>query len=111
MDIVNRSRNSENRGEKPQVLTKSVRRTELQTNAGIVPMIYPVVKYGNAVLEKQAKPIEKFDEELAKLCQDMFESMYAANGVGLAAPQIGIGKRLAGSDVTDGKNTPAQIRH
>src|SRR2546427_5700918 len=72
-------------------------------------MIYPVVKYGNAVLEKTAKPIEKFDEELAKLCQDMFESMYAASGVGLAAPQIGIAKRLAGIDVTVGKNPEAKI--
>src|SRR5438309_7502084 len=72
-------------------------------------MIYPVVKYGHAVLEKTAKPIEKFDEELAKLCQDMFESMYAANGVGLAAPQIGIAKRLAVIDVTVGKNPEAKI--
>ena len=72
-------------------------------------MIYVVVKYGNAVLEKTAKPIEKFDEELAKLCQDMFESMYAANGVGLAAPQVGIGKRLAVIDVTVGKNPEAKI--
>jgi peptide deformylase len=72
-------------------------------------MIYPVVKYGNAVLERPAKPVEKFDEELAKLCQDMFESMYAANGVGLAAPQIGIGMRLAVIDVTVGKNPEAKI--
>ena len=72
-------------------------------------MIYPVVKYGHAVLEKTAKPIEKFDEELAKLCQDMFESMYAASGVGLAAPQIGIAKRLAVIDVTVGKNPEAKI--
>jgi len=72
-------------------------------------MIYPVVKYGNAVLEKTAKPIEKFDEELAKLCQDMFESMYAANGGGLAAPQVGIAKRLAVIDVTVGKNPEAKI--
>jgi len=68
-----------------------------------------VVKYGEAVLENMAKPIEKFDEELAKLCDDMFESMYAANGVGLAAPQIGIGKRLAVIDVTVGKNPEARI--
>jgi peptide deformylase len=67
------------------------------------------VKYGNAVLEKPAKTVEEFDEELAKLCQDMFESMYAANGVGLAAPQIGIGKRLAVIDVTVGKNPEAKI--
>jgi peptide deformylase len=71
--------------------------------------IYPVVKYGEAVLENMAKPIEKFDEELTKLCDDMFESMYAANGVGLAAPQIGIGKRLAVIDVTVGKNPEARI--
>jgi len=72
-------------------------------------MIYPVVKYGSAALEKSAAPVEKFDEELAKLCEDMFVSMYAANGVGLAAPQIGIGKRLAVIDVTVGKNAEAKI--
>src|ERR1700758_2097016 len=72
-------------------------------------MIYPVVKYGNAVREKPAKPVDKFDEELAKLCEDMFESMYAANGVGLAAPQIGLGRRLAVVDVTVGKNPEAKI--
>jgi peptide deformylase len=72
-------------------------------------MIYPVVKYGNAVLEKTAKPVEKFDEELARLCEDMFESMYAANGVELAAPQIGVAKRLAVIDVTVGKNPEARI--
>ena len=72
-------------------------------------MIYPVVKYGDAVLEKTTKPVEKFDEELAKLCEDMFESMYAANGVGLAAPQIGLGQRLAVVDVTVGKNPEAKI--
>ena len=54
-------------------------------------MIYPIAKYGAPVLETTAKPVEKFDDELAKLCEDMFESMYAANGVGLAAPQIGLG--------------------
>src|SRR5262245_20212493 len=72
-------------------------------------MIYPIVKYGAAVLEKTAKPIDKFDEELAKLCEDMFASMYAANGVGLAAPQIGIGKRLAVIDVSVGKTPEAKL--
>jgi peptide deformylase len=72
-------------------------------------MIYPVVKYGDAVLEKTTEPVEKFDEELAKLCEDMFESMYAANGVGLAAPQIGLGRRLAVIDVTVGKNPEAKV--
>jgi peptide deformylase len=72
-------------------------------------MIYPIVKYGAAVLERSAKPVEKFDEELRKLCDDMFESMYAANGVGLAAPQIGISRRLAVIDVTVGKNPEARL--
>ena len=63
-------------------------------------MIYPIVKYGNPVLEKQAAPVTVFDEELQKLVDDMFESMYAAHGVGLAAPQIGISKRLAVIDTT-----------
>ena len=72
-------------------------------------MIYPIVKYGAAVLETPTKPIEKFDDELRQLCDDMFESMYAANGVGLAAAQIGIGRRLAVIDVTVGKNPEARL--
>ncbi len=63
-------------------------------------MIYPIVKYGAPVLEKASAPITKFDDDLRKLVEDMFESMYAAHGVGLAAPQIGIAKRIAVVDVT-----------
>ena len=63
-------------------------------------MIYPIVKFGNPVLEKPAAPVTVFDGELKKLVEDMFESMYAAHGVGLAAPQIGISKRLAVIDVS-----------
>jgi peptide deformylase len=72
-------------------------------------MIHPIVKFGDPVLETPAKPVDKFDEELQKLVTDMFESMYAARGVGLAAPQIGISLRLAVIDVTDGKNPEAKI--
>jgi len=72
-------------------------------------MIYPIVKYGNAVLEKPAEPVTKFDEDLAKLVEDMFESMYAAHGVGLAAPQIGISKRLAVIDITFKKDPKAKL--
>lgn len=72
-------------------------------------MIHPIVKFGDPVLESPAKSVDKFDEELQKLIADMFESMYAARGVGLAAPQIGIGLRLAVIDVTDGKNPEAKI--
>src|SRR5882762_8150415 len=63
-------------------------------------MIHPIVKLGASVLEKPAEPITTFDEDLKKLVEDMFESMYAAHGVGLAAPQIGISKRVAVVDVT-----------
>jgi peptide deformylase len=72
-------------------------------------MIHPIVKFGDAVLETPAKPVEKFDAKLDELIADMFESMYAAQGVGLAAPQIGIGLRLAVIDVTQGKNPEAKI--
>ncbi len=66
-------------------------------------MIYPIVKYGNEVLEKQAKPVLDFDANLEKLVADMFETMYAANGVGLAAPQIGISLHLCVIDTTTGE--------
>jgi peptide deformylase len=71
--------------------------------------IYPITKYGVAVLETRTQTVEKFDDEFAKLCEDMFTSMYAAQGVGLAAPQIGIGKRLAVVDVSVGKNPEAKV--
>jgi len=71
--------------------------------------IYPIVKYGDAVLEKPAATIKKFDAELEELSEDMFASMYAAQGVGLAAPQIGKSIRLAVVDVSNGKNPEAKI--
>jgi peptide deformylase len=72
-------------------------------------MIFPIVKYGNAVLETPTKPVTKFDDELKKLTEDMFESMYAGQGVGLAAPQIGIALRLAVIDVSAGKTPEAKL--
>ncbi len=72
-------------------------------------MIYPIVKYGDPVLEKPAETITQFDDELKKLVEDMFESMYAARGVGLAAPQIGISKRLAVVDVTFKEDPKAKL--
>ncbi|HUJ41062.1 MAG TPA: peptide deformylase [Candidatus Acidoferrales bacterium] len=72
-------------------------------------MIYPILKYGDPVLERTTPRVEKFDDELRKLTDDMFESMYAARGVGLAATQIGVSLRLAVVDVTTGKNPEARI--
>ncbi len=73
-------------------------------------MVYPIVKYGQPVLESQAETITEFDTpELNKLLDDMFESMYAARGVGLAAPQIGIGKRIAVIDITSGEDESQKL--
>lgn len=73
------------------------------------PVVHAITKYGVPVLEAKARPVEIFDEELAELCEDMFASMYAASGVGLAAPQVGLGIRLAVIDVTCGKNPEARL--
>lgn len=73
-------------------------------------MIYPIVKYGDPVLETKAASIEEFDTpEIHKLVEDMFESMYAARGVGLAAPQIGISKRIAVIDCSNGERPEEKI--
>lgn len=72
-------------------------------------MIYPIVKYGQEVLQKAAEPVAVFDGELEKLVADMFETMCAAHGVGLAAPQIGISKRLCVIDVTSGQDPNARL--
>ena len=61
-------------------------------------MIYPIVKFGDPTLERPTALVEIFDDELRKLIEDMFASMYAAHGIGLAANQIGISKRLAVMD-------------
>jgi peptide deformylase len=72
-------------------------------------MIYPIVKYGEPVLETPSVDVSSFDAELEKLVSDMFETMYAARGVGLAAPQIGIGKRLCVIDVTSGEDPKSRL--
>ena len=72
--------------------------------------MYSIVLYGAPVLEKQAELVKEFDTpELHKLVDDMFESMYAAKGVGLAAPQIGIGKRIAVIDLSVGEDEKQKI--
>jgi peptide deformylase len=56
--------------------------------------IRKITEYPEDVLAEVGKPVEKFDTELAALCEDMYETMYEADGVGLAAPQIGLNLRL-----------------
>src|SRR5438105_14946835 len=72
-------------------------------------MVHPIIKLGDPVLEKVAAPITVFDAELRKLVEEMFESMYAAQGVGLAAPQIGVGKNLAVIDTTFKEDPEAKL--
>jgi peptide deformylase len=60
-----------------------------------------ITEYPEAVLAQVGKPVTEFDEELEKLCADMFETMYEAEGVGLAAPQIGLNLRLFVMDCED----------
>lgn len=73
-------------------------------------MTYSIVLFGEPVLEKQAATVTEFDTpELHKLIEDMFESMYAAKGVGLAAPQIGIAKRIAVIDLSVAEDPQQKI--
>lgn len=72
-------------------------------------MILPIVKYGDPVLAKKAAPVTEFNEELRSLVENMFETMYAAPGVGLAAPQVGVSKRLFVMDCSGGKNPEEKI--
>jgi peptide deformylase len=68
-----------------------------------------VVKYGDPVLTKRAEEVTEFDKKLAKFVDDMFETMYGAPGVGLAAPQVGVLKRLFVMDCSSGKNPKQKI--
>lgn len=64
-------------------------------------MKLPIVAYGDPILKKKALDITKDYPELPRLIDDMFETMYSANGVGLAAPQVGLSIRLFVIDITD----------
>ena len=75
-------------------------KTEKRKYAG---KIHEVVKYPDPVLAKRGQEVTVFDKELATLAEEMFESMYAAQGIGLAAPQIAISKRITVIDLSFGK--------
>lgn len=64
-------------------------------------MLRKIVLMGDPVLREEATEVEEITDEVRKLVQDMFETMYHAEGVGLAAPQIGISKRIFVVDVRD----------
>ena len=70
-------------------------------------MILKIVKYPEPVLSQPGEPVTEFDSELKKLADDMFETMYASQGIGLAAPQVSVAKRVTVIDLSQGKD-PAQ---
>jgi peptide deformylase len=72
-------------------------------------MIREIVKYPDPVLQRECEPVTEFDDALAALVEDMFESMYAAKGIGLAAPQIGIPRQLTIIDLSFGKEPKDKI--
>jgi len=73
-------------------------------------MIRKIVKYGDPVLEKPAQPIAEFNTpELDQLVADMFETMYAGKGLGLAGPQVGVSQRLTVIDTSQGQDESKRL--
>src|SRR4051812_21598649 len=68
-------------------------------------MIKPILKYGDSILHDAAKPVEAITPDIAKLIDDMTETMYAAPGVGLAAPQVGVPLRIFVVDISIGRDS------
>jgi peptide deformylase len=66
-------------------------------------MILKIVKYPEPVLSQPGEPVTEFNDELHKLAADMFETTYASQGIGLAAPQVGVSKRMTVIDLSMGK--------
>ena len=66
-------------------------------------MIQTIVKYPDPILSQPGEPVTEFNAELRKLVADMFETTYANQGIGLAAPQVGVSKRVTVIDVSMGK--------
>ena len=71
--------------------------------------IHEIVKYPDPVLAKRGEQVTVFDDKLKTLVEEMFESMYAAQGIGLAAPQIGLSQRLTVIDTSFKKNPEDRI--
>jgi peptide deformylase len=73
-------------------------------------MVFRIVKYGDPILEQEAADVTNFNTpELDQFIADMFESMYAAKGVGLAAPQVGVGQKLTVIDCSGGEGEPEKV--
>lgn len=72
-------------------------------------MLLPIEKYGSKVLRTMSAPVKNINGEIVALANNMIETMYAAPGVGLAAPQVGVNLRLLTADVSSGKEPSQRI--
>jgi peptide deformylase len=72
-------------------------------------MIRPILKYGDDTLHQPAQPVESITPEIERLVDDMVETMYAAPGIGLAAPQVGVAQRIFVADLTLGRDPAGLI--
>ena len=70
-------------------------------------MIRPILRLGDSLLQEPAVPVEAITEDLERLIDDMVETMYAAPGIGLAAPQVGVGQRIFVIDLSVGRDPGA----
>lgn len=72
-------------------------------------MILTIVKYPEPVLQQRGEPVTEFNDELRKFVADMFETMYASQGIGLAAQQVGVAKRVTVIDLSQGKDPEQKL--
>lgn len=72
-------------------------------------MILKIVKYPDPVLQQMGEPVTEFNDELRKFVADLFETMYASQGIGLAAQQVGVAKRITVVDLSMGKDPEDKI--
>jgi peptide deformylase len=72
-------------------------------------MVLKIVKYPEPVLQQPGEPVTEFNDELRSFVADLFETMYAAKGIGLAAPQVGVSKRVTVIDLSSGKNPEEKL--
>ena len=72
-------------------------------------MIRPILKYGDTILHDRAQPVDAVTPEIERLIDDMVETMYAAPGIGLAAPQVGVPLRICVVDISVGRDPKALL--
>ncbi len=84
---------------------------EEDSGVAYVGVARPITHYGERVLHRPCTSVTAFDDNLARLVEDMFASMYAAEGVGLAANQIGVDARVFVYDCTDEETGDRQVGH